>query len=86
MYSLPTLMRGYLPSDIVAVPVVDVEPGSVVIAWPAKSTDALVESFVSTVADIVDPQARLVDRTQIGVSQARPIAPTSVVSHCGGSP
>lgn len=48
-YTLPTLAAPYLPSDIVAVPVVDLEPGSVVLAWPRGRADALTDAFVRMV-------------------------------------
>ena len=47
-YTLPTLAAEYLPSEIVMVPIVDVEPGEVLLAWPADA-DPLVHRFVSTV-------------------------------------
>ena len=46
-YSLPTLVADYLPPQIVAVPVVDVEPGSVLFAWWAEGKDPLVEALVA---------------------------------------
>jgi LysR family transcriptional regulator, benzoate and cis,cis-muconate-responsive activator of ben and cat genes len=51
-YTLPTLAADYIPPEIVTVPVLDVEPGSVLIAWPADS-DPLVEAFVATVQETV---------------------------------
>jgi hypothetical protein len=35
------------------VPVVDIEPGSVLLAWPRDAVDPLVDAFVSNVRDSV---------------------------------
>jgi DNA-binding transcriptional LysR family regulator len=48
-FTLPALARDYLPAEIATVPVVDVEPGSVVLAWPRASEDPLVAAFVASV-------------------------------------
>ena len=48
-YTLPTLAAEYLPPAIRTVPVVDLEPGRVVIAWPRGRVDRLTDAFVSTV-------------------------------------
>jgi DNA-binding transcriptional LysR family regulator len=47
-YTLPTLAAEYLPTAIRTVPVVDLEPGRVVLAWPAGPVDGLTEAFVAT--------------------------------------
>lgn len=47
-YTLPTLAADYLPPTIVMVPVVDVEPASVLLAWPSNTVDPLVDAFVSS--------------------------------------
>jgi DNA-binding transcriptional LysR family regulator len=47
-YTLPTLAAGYLPPEIVAIPIVDIEPGSVLLAWPRDRADALTEAFLTT--------------------------------------
>jgi DNA-binding transcriptional LysR family regulator len=52
-YSLPTLVAGYLPATIRAVPVVDVEPGSVLLCWPRNAADPLVDAFVTTVREVM---------------------------------
>jgi DNA-binding transcriptional LysR family regulator len=52
-YSLPTLVAGYLPATISAVPVVDIEPGSVLMCWPRNAADPLVDAFVATVRDVL---------------------------------
>lgn len=52
-FTLPTLVADYLPADIVTVPVVDIEPGSVLLAWPRDAVDPLVDAFVSNVRDSV---------------------------------
>lgn len=52
-YTLPTLAADYLPPEIVTVPVVDIEPGSVLLAWPRTTVDTLVDAFVSTVRETV---------------------------------
>jgi DNA-binding transcriptional LysR family regulator len=46
-YTLPTLAADYLPRDVVAVPVIDVEPGSVLLAWPRDRGDRLTDEFLS---------------------------------------
>ena len=51
--SLPTLLADYLPATLVAVPVVDIEPGSVVLAWPSERVDRIVEALVSTARQVV---------------------------------
>ena len=48
-FTLPTLAADYLPPQIVTVPVVDIEPGSVLLAWPADGADPLVEASVTAV-------------------------------------
>ena len=48
-YTLPTLAADYIPSEIVIVPVVDIEPGEVVLAWPLEAEDPLVDAFVASV-------------------------------------
>lgn len=50
-YTLPTLAADYVPPDIATVPVVDVEPGSVLLAWPAEADDPLITAFVATVRE-----------------------------------
>jgi hypothetical protein len=45
-YTLPTLAAEYLPSEVRAVPVVDVEPGSVLLAWPRDRVDGLTDVFL----------------------------------------
>ncbi len=45
-FTLPTLAAEYLPPDIVTVPVADLEPGAVVLAWPRDRTDPLVDTFI----------------------------------------
>ncbi len=50
-FSLPTLVGDYLPPDIVTVPVVDIEPGSVLLAWPSSTAEEVVHMFVSTVRE-----------------------------------
>ncbi len=52
-YTLPTLAAEYLPSDIVSVPVVDLEPGSVVLAWARGRSNPLTDAFVGTVREAV---------------------------------
>jgi DNA-binding transcriptional LysR family regulator len=52
-FSLPTLAADYLPPQIVAVPVVDVEPGTVLLAWSAESRDPLVAALVAAVQEIL---------------------------------
>lgn len=47
-YTLPTLSADYLPPGIVAIPVLDVEPGTVLLAWPRERTDPLTEAFLRT--------------------------------------
>jgi DNA-binding transcriptional LysR family regulator len=49
-FTLPTLAAGYVSPEIVLVPVVDVEPGEVLLAWPADA-DAVVHTFVATVRE-----------------------------------
>ena len=48
-YTLPTLAAEYLPPGIELVPVVDVDPGSVLLAWPSGAVDPVVDAFVSAV-------------------------------------
>jgi DNA-binding transcriptional LysR family regulator len=55
-YTLPTLAAQYLPRDIVAVPVVDLEPGRVVLAWPRGRADGLTEAFVRTAREALRDQ------------------------------
>lgn len=50
-YTLPTLAADYIPSGIVTVPVVDIEPGEVLLAWPSNTVDPLVDAFVSSVRE-----------------------------------
>jgi DNA-binding transcriptional LysR family regulator len=50
-FSLPTLVADYLPPQIVGVPVVDIEPGSVLLAWLAEGADPLVEALVEAVRE-----------------------------------
>ena len=47
-YTLPSLAADYLPPEIVMIPVVDVPPGCVLLAWPRDRTDALTEAFLRT--------------------------------------
>jgi DNA-binding transcriptional LysR family regulator len=47
-YTLPTLAADYLPSEVRAVPLVDVEPGSVLLAWPRDRVDGLTDVFLRT--------------------------------------
>ena len=47
-YTLPTLAAEYLPASISTVPVVDLEPGRVVLAWPRGPLDGLTGAFVET--------------------------------------
>lgn len=54
-YSLPSLAAGYLPADVTMVPVTDIEPGRVVLAWPADTADPLVHAFVRAVRTALDP-------------------------------
>lgn len=49
--TLPTLVADYLPPQIATVPIVDIEPGSVLFAWPAESPDPLVEPLVAAVRE-----------------------------------
>jgi DNA-binding transcriptional LysR family regulator len=48
MYSLPTLAADYLPPDIRMVPVIDIEPGAVVLAWLNETLDPVVDAFVAS--------------------------------------
>jgi DNA-binding transcriptional LysR family regulator len=57
-YTLPTLAADYVPPDIRLVPVVDVEPGSVVLAWPDQPADPLVEAFVASVRETLARSSR----------------------------
>ena len=50
-FTLPTLAADYLPPDIAIVPVVDVEPGSVLLAWPNDTVDPLVDALVAAVRE-----------------------------------
>jgi DNA-binding transcriptional LysR family regulator len=50
-YTLPTLAADYLPPTIVTVPVIDIEPGSVLLAWPGTTVDPLVDALVSSVRE-----------------------------------
>jgi len=50
-YTLPTLAADYLPPQIVTVPMVDAEPGSVLLAWPVESADPLVEALAKAVRE-----------------------------------
>jgi LysR family transcriptional regulator, benzoate and cis,cis-muconate-responsive activator of ben and cat genes len=52
VFTLPTLVADYLPPEIVSVPVVDVEPGEVLLAWP-RDSEPLVHAFVATVRETV---------------------------------
>jgi DNA-binding transcriptional LysR family regulator len=63
-YTLPTLAVDYLPPQIAMVPVVDVEPGSVLLAWPAESADPLVDALVAAA------QATLAGATSDGEQSA----------------
>lgn len=54
MFSLPTLAADYIPSQIASVPVVDIEPGSVLLAWSADNQDPLVAAFVDAVQDSLE--------------------------------
>ena len=57
-YTLPTLAADYIPSEIVIVPVVDIEPGEVLLAWPRDAADPLVDAFVASVrATLADFEA-----------------------------
>lgn len=53
MFTLPTLAADYIPPEIAAVPVIDIEPGTVLLAWSAESQDPLVEAFVAVVRETV---------------------------------
>ena len=53
-FTLPALAAAYLGDEIATVPVTDIEPGSVVLAWPRGSADPLVEALVSAVREAVD--------------------------------
>jgi hypothetical protein len=57
-YTLPTLAVDYLPPQIVMVPIVDVEPGSVLLAWRADGADALVEALVGAVQETLADETR----------------------------
>lgn len=61
-YTLPTLAADYLPPELVTIPVVDVEPGTVLLAWPRGRVDSLTEAFLasarSTLAADGDGQLR----------------------------
>jgi DNA-binding transcriptional LysR family regulator len=50
-YTLPTLAADYLPPQIVTVPIVDIEPGSVLLAWSPEGADPLVEALVGAVRE-----------------------------------
>lgn len=50
-YTLPTLAADCLPPTIVTVPVVDIEPGLILLAWPSITVDPLVDAFVSSVRE-----------------------------------
>lgn len=52
-YSLPTLVADYLPPQIVTVPIVDVAPGSLLLAWLAEGADPLVEALVGAVRETI---------------------------------
>ena len=56
-YSLPSLVADYLPPQIVTVPIVDVEPGSVLLAWRAEGADPLVEALVTVVRETLSKVA-----------------------------
>jgi DNA-binding transcriptional LysR family regulator len=70
-YTLPTLAVDYLPPQIVMVPIVDVEPGSVLLAWPGDAPDPLIDAFVTavqqTLADGTGERARSVSTDGRGV-------------------
>jgi len=53
-YTLPSLAADYLPPSIAAIPILDVEPGSVLLAWSPVDTDPLVHAFVATVRQTVE--------------------------------
>lgn len=52
-YTLPTLAADYLPEQIVTVPIADIEPGSVLLAWSAETADPLVDALVAAVQEAV---------------------------------
>ena len=53
-YTLPTLAADYLPPQIVTVPVVDIDPGSVLLAWSVETADSLVNALVASVQETLD--------------------------------
>lgn len=56
-FSLPTLVADYLPAAIVTRPVIDVEPGSVLLAWPDDAADPLVHAFVAATEEALGGRA-----------------------------
>jgi DNA-binding transcriptional LysR family regulator len=52
--TLPSLVADYLPTQIVSVPIVDIEPGSVLLAWPAENPEPLVEGLVEAVRETLN--------------------------------
>lgn len=54
MFSLPTLAVDYIPPQIAIVPVIDIEPGSVVLAWSTENQDPLVAAFVDAVQESLE--------------------------------
>lgn len=72
-YTLATLAADYLPPQIVTVPIVDVEPGSVLLAWPIESADPLVEGLVAVVRETLAegaPDERSVRPVEIDSGEA----------------
>ena len=47
-FTMPTVMANFPNTQTVTVPVTDLEPGGVLLAWRADDRDPLVEAFVGS--------------------------------------
>ena len=62
-YTLPTLAADYLPPQIATVPIVDIETGSVLLAWSPETADPLVEGLVAATQETLAGAASEGDRS-----------------------
>ena len=56
-YTMPTVMRGFPDLAVVTLPVTDLPPATVLLAWRAREEDPLVLRFVGRARTVIDKQS-----------------------------
>jgi hypothetical protein len=56
-FTMPTVMRNFTTARVAVVPVADLPPATVLLAWPASNPDPLATAFVATALEVAGATA-----------------------------